>query len=363
MKAVFRVKALAAAVQAVIPAVGRSSPHPGYKSVKLTFGPITTIAATDGEVSIVRQIPDAQVESEGSALFPPEKLTAILRETTAEEISIDVEDGKAKIKTGSSRFTIPLEVAAEFPESPKFVETGFITVSASDIQKIVARSIFFEETAAGKSYALQGVNFDIKGDLYCITTDSRKMGYVQVPVTKTGDVQIAGIIPSKAMRVIGSLAEDGSIDVAISLNNATFRTPFGIMSTTLVAGRYPDWRRVYPATESRPQIAFVAEMLARSIRQSLITTTEESRGVKFRFSKGTLHLSSSGAGAGESTVELPANYDGELSVELNPDYMLKALKLLEAGTVVNFMPLDKDSAIVMESEDGLRYVQMPINKE
>lgn len=311
----------------------------------------------------MRQIPDAIVEVDGSALFPPEKLTAILRETTADEIAIEAIDGIAHIKSGSSRFKIPLEVAAEFPDSPKFVDTGFITVAASDIQKIVARSIFFEETAAGKSYALQGVNFDIQDCLYCITTDSRKMGYVQCPITKTGEVQIAGIIPAKAMKVIGSLAEDGSVDVAISLNNATFRTPFGIMSTTLVAGRYPDWRRVWPDTQSRPQIAFVAEMLARSIRQSLITTTEESRGIKFTFAKGTLHLSSSGAGAGESTVELPANFDGDLTVELNPDYMLKALKLLEPGTVVNFMPLDKDSAIVMEAEGGLRYVQMPINKE
>ncbi len=363
MKASFKVKQLSASVQAILPAIGRSSPHPGYKSCKLTFGPITTIAATDGEVSIVRQIPDAIVEVDGSALFPPEKISAILRETTAEEITIEAVEGIAHIKSGSSRFKIPLEVAAEFPESPKFVDDGFATVAAADLQKIVARSIFYEETSAGKSYALQGVQFDIAGDLYCVTTDSRKLAYVQVPIKKTGDVTVSGIIPAKAMRVIGSLAEDGSVDVCIGANIATFRTPVGIMSTTLVAGRFPDWRRVYPASEGRPQIAFVADMLARSIRQSLITTTEESRSVKFRFAKGTLHMASSGAGAGESTVELPISFDGDLAVELNPDYLLKALKLLEPGTVINFMPLDKDSPVVIESEDGLRYVQMPINKE
>jgi DNA polymerase-3 subunit beta len=327
--------------------------------VRLVFGPITTIAATDGEVSIVRQIPDAIVEVDGSALFPPEKLTAILRETTAEEISIDVEDGKAKIKTGSSRFTIPLEVAAEFPESPKFAATDFITVGASDVERIVNRSIFYDDK--GSRFVLQGVFFDIGTELNCVTTDSKAAVCVCSPIKKTGEIAIAGAVSAKTMRLLQILSTDGDVDVSLTNNKVMFRTPMGIVSSQLLQGRYPDWRKFWPTKQGRPTISIVSNILASAIRQSCITTAAESKAIKFKFSKGLLSMSSSGDG--ESSVELPIGFEGgDISINLNPDYILKALKLVESGVLVNLMPVDSDD-MLMESDDGLNYVQMSIQKE
>ncbi len=363
MKAVFKTRMLQAAVSAVVGAVGKSnSPKQAYSQIKATFGPQTTLAATDGEVSIVRQVPEVIVDSPGETLLPADKLTAILRESTAEEILIECIDGIAHIKSGSSRFKIPLNVADDFPPSPKFEAVDFVTVTANDIAKIVERSVFQDDK--NSSYALASVHFHLDGDLYAVTCDSRKLGYVQSTVKKTGEAVIAmANIPTKAMRLIGSLASDGDVDVSLLPNSAIFRTQFGVVSTQLVGGRYPDFRRVYPDKVGRTAIPFVASSLANAIRQCVITTSEESKAVKFSFKDGTLSLSASAANAGSSDVSMPVGFAGEMSFSLNPEFMLKALKLIEPTAVVQFMPLDSESTVLVESECGLRYVQMPISKE
>lgn len=361
MKATFKTKMLASAVNAVGPCVAKGSPKEAYKMIKATFGPQTTLAATDGEVSIVRNVLEAIVDSPGSALFPAEKLTAILRETTSEEILIECIEGIAHIKAGSSRFKIPLNVADEFPESPKFEAIDFVTVSASDIGKIVERSVFQDDK--NSSYALASVHFNLDGDLYAVTCDSRKLGYVQCPVKKTGELKAFANVPTKAMRLIGSLAEDGDVDLSLTPNQAVFRTQSGIVCTQLVGGRYPDFKRVYPTKDGRAVIPFVSSILANAIRQCTITTSEESKAVKFSFANGTLSLSASAANAGSSDVSLPVGFPGEMSFSLNPEFILKALKLVEPTAVVQFMPLDSVSSVLIESECGLRYVQSPIQKD
>lgn len=301
------------------------------------------------------------MEVDGSALFPPEKLTAILRETTADEITIEAIDGIAHIKSGSSRFKIPLEVAAEFPDSPVFVATDFITVGASDVDRIVARSIFYDEK--GSRFALQGVLFDIGADLNCVTTDSKAALCVCTTIKKTGEVLAAGVVSPKSMRLLSILASDGDVDISLTANQVMFRTPTGIVSSQLLQGRFPDWRKFWPSKEGRPTISLVSNILASAIRQSCITTSEESKAIRLAFSKGVLSMASSAAGAGESTVELPIGFDGDVSFQLNPDYLLKALKLVEAGVVVSVMPGTSEDPILVEAEDGLRYLQMPITKD
>ena len=68
-----------------------------------------------------------------------------------------------------------------------------------------------------------------------------------------------------------------------------------------------------------------------AVRQAMIVTNEESRGVDFSFGKGTLKLNSKATDIGQSTIEMPIAYDGqEMTITFDPRYVADFLKVLDA---------------------------------
>jgi len=82
-----------------------------------------------------------------------------------------------------------------------------------------------------------------------------------------------------------------------------------------------------------------------AVRQAQIVTSEESRGVDFTFTNGSLILKSQAADVGESRVELPIAYTGpDLTITFDPRFVSDFLKVLGPETSVKLE--------LISSEDG-----------
>jgi DNA polymerase III subunit beta len=101
-----------------------------------------------------------------------------------------------------------------------------------------------------------------------------------------------------------------------------------------------------------------------AVRQAMIVTSEERRGVNFTFGGGKIVLAGHGAELGESHIELPIAYDGaDIVITLDPRFLSDFLKVLGAEQMFSMELRDAEGAALCSTEDGYAYVIMPLARE
>jgi DNA polymerase-3 subunit beta len=88
---------------------------------------------------------------------------------------------------------------------------------------------------------------------------------------------------------------------------------------------------------------------------------QETRGLDFEFGNGTLVLTAKTADLGQSRVELPIPYDGEV-IKLKLDYRFVSdfLKVLDASTTFKLDIASSTQPALLTTADGYAYVVMPM---
>ena len=176
------------------------------------------------------------------------------------------------------------------------------------------------------------------------------------------------MIPVKALKLIDRNLDDPDLAVHIAVqagSAALIRTADqgAIIYSRLVEGRFPRYQDVFPA-DVEVKIPLDVTLLRRAVEQASIVTSDESRGVDFKFSGDTLTLSSQAADVGSSQVTMPIHYDGkEVDITFDPRYLTDALKTIDDGTMITAELIDHKNAAVFKTEDGYTYVVMPLTRD
>ena len=206
-------------------------------------------------------------------------------------------------------------------------------------------------------------------EITAIGTDGRRLAKMAGPITTTGsaiDASQTTIVPTRAMQLIEKAVapSDAEVQVALKGNEFLVHTQKATISARLLEGRFPDWKKVFPSQGGGVSLELAAGATHSAVRQAAIVTSEESRGVDFTFGEGMLVLSGKAAEVGQARVELPINYDGEeLTVTLDPRFVIDFLKVLEAEKTFTFEVKDSESAAVCRTDDGYGYVIMPLARD
>jgi DNA polymerase-3 subunit beta len=75
-------------------------------------------------------------------------------------------------------------------------------------------------------------------------------------------------------------------------------------------------------------------------------------------------LSSRAADVGESTVDLPIPFDGaDVTITFDPKFVADFLRILDSGTSIKINLIDSESPAVLTTDDGYRYVVMPLARD
>jgi DNA polymerase-3 subunit beta len=109
----------------------------------------------------------------------------------------------------------------------------------------------------------------------------------------------------------------------------------------------------------------IASKMLSAVRQAMIVTDEESRGVDFTIDGTEMRLKSSGAMIGSSEIrfdiEMQSKGD-ELTVTMDPKYVSDMLKSVAPEDVVSIAFVDADTAVVFRNGDNYLYVNMPLSR-
>lgn len=360
---------LTSAFQTVSGAVPARTTKDILKNVKLEVGPQgAVLIGTDSEISLRCAIPEVECNTRGEALLPTSRVMQILRELSDELVKIEVTGDAIWIRSGFSEFRLSAEDPADFPPVSDFQDEEYFILPTSDFRQAIRRTIFATDSESTR-YALGGILLELTPERATLAaTDSRRLAVMHLGARIQGAAPAAGtqpIIPAKGMQLIEkSLGDaDEEVHLAVHANDVVLRCGKTVISSQLVQGRFPEYRKVIPANP-KTTIDLPVGPFYSAIRQAQIVTNEESRGVDFTFTSGTLRLSSKATDIGQSKIELPISYDGqELTITFDPRFVADFLRALDPASQAQFRLTDHDSAAVLTAEDRYTYVIMPLSRD
>lgn len=332
-----------------------------------TKGDVVTLAGTDGEISLKADVPDCSFDESVQALLPTARLLSILRELTDDVLILQINDRKLKIKSGGAEFNLSLEDPADFPPMAKFDDEDYFVITASVLQTLIKRTIFACDTESTR-YALGGVQVEFGNEnVTFAATDSRRLSVATGACGTKGSPSISNpgtttVIPSDAVKLMAQISDGAAtVEIAIHANDVAVRCGSTVLTSQLVQGRFPDWRRVLP-TDFKFTVDMVAAPFHSCLRQAMIVTSEESRAVAFTFAKGLMKLSSQVADMGSSDIEMPISWEAEkLVATFDPRYMADFAKAIDGAPFKFNLISSEDPAVLIV--DGFSYVVMPLSRD
>ena len=126
-----------------------------------------------------------------------------------------------------------------------------------------------------------------------VGTDGRRLARMSAAAESESDPPApAGspVIPVKAMKLIERNLADDDPPVHLAIQSGTsvlMRTESAVIYSRLVEGRFPRYQDVFPANVE-VKIPLEVGSLRSAVEQASIVTSEESRGVDFKFGDGVL---------------------------------------------------------------------------
>jgi DNA polymerase-3 subunit beta len=118
---------------------------------------------------------------------------------------------------------------------------------------------------------------------------------------------------------------EGAAKVSLDEGFFTIESAGVTLGVRLVDGQFPDYKQVIPEDSTTQVTASRADLLAAVKRVSLVTT-DKTKAVKCKFSKGNLIISSSSPEYGEASESISTEQDGEdVSIGFSARYLLDIL--------------------------------------
>jgi len=318
------------------------------------------VQGTDLEVHVSVSV-FAKVEKEGKACVNAKKLTDISRLLPSNEVYIKLEDNVLKIKSGKTKYNLPVVSSEDFPMMYPFPEDNAFIVSGDELQKAISKTSYAtskEETG----YALQGVLFrSLDGEIDLVATDGHRLALYTIHRNGKGDVNI--IAPQKALNELKKLLtglED--VEMASTDQYVFFRTKEWILMSRLLEGTFPDYTKVIPE-EYSIQIKLNKKEFLDAVKRVSAVIEGDPKPIKLTLRENSLELVSRSAEYGEAVDEIPVDYSGEeFSIGFNARYLIEAVDVIDGdGVIIRFTTPNAQTLIIPEDQnDRYKAIVMPM---
>jgi DNA polymerase-3 subunit beta len=368
MKAICPREVLLSACQLAGVAVSARDVKPILRNIKaVADGNHCTLMATDLELGVRLEVRSIKVDEAGEAILPATRLTAILRESTDEELTLEADANSCVVRGQYNEFEMPSEDPTDFPDIPTFADEKYHEIAAGALREMIRRTVFAAAKESAR-YSMNGVLWEFEDKFAkLVATDGKRLALAQGPAAEHGGHETKGqthVVPTKAMGLLERVLGDAEEMVRVSLrpNDALFKTERAMIYSRLVEGRYPPYREVLPKKQTA-KVSLQVSSFHAAVRQAAIMTDEESRKVIFSFAKKKLTLQARGAEAGRSKVELPLpDYDGKaIEIAFDPRFVTEMLRVLPEEAPLTLEIVDGNSPALFRSGPDYSYVVMPLS--
>ncbi len=322
-----------------------------------------TIKATDIKVNFETRLPVNVLESGSTTVFC-DKFLGILSSIPEGELEFDQNDAKITIRPSARKIKFQLKSIAsdKFPEFPSSEGASYFDIPIRDFKDMISQTVFAVSDDETR-YFMNGVFFEKQGDdLVMVATDGRRLAYIAKPVG-SGIQDFPGIIiPPKVLNLVTKRSGDEGL-VSLAVTDKTIFVRFGSynLSSVLIEGQFPNYRRVIPESQAHSFSVNRVEMLEALKRVSLLVE-QKSRRVYLNLSSGVLSVSSEESDIGTAKEDIPCRYDGDdLSIALNYRYVEEPFKVISDEMIsVHFTEANRAITIKPVPEKDFFHIVMPM---
>lgn len=321
--------------------------------------------ATDLEVGIRTEC-EAKVAKPGSIALSAKRLFDIIRYLPDAEVRLKSDEGNAAVITcQKARFRIMGLSPDDFPAIPAFDFSRGIPIERALLTDLISKVIFAITTDETR-YQINGTLMILnKRNLTLVATDGHRLAYVSGRLEKgASEERIEVIVPRKAFQEVTRIGSgDGDILFGHKDNHVFFKAGKTVLSSTIVAGKFPEYEKVIPEGNDR-LVKMESTAFAEVVRRVALLSSERSRAVKIGLSKGSVEISSNNPEVGEAAETVDIDYAGSpLEVGFNAKYLLDFFQAMGPGQVILALKDEATQGLLrpvgQEGRD-YRYVVMPM---
>jgi DNA polymerase-3 subunit beta len=357
-------EALLKPLQLVIGVVERRQTLPVLSNVLLDVdADKLLIMGTDLEVQIVGSTQVQSSSESGKTTVPARKLLDICRSLPEDAlIEFTTTDGKAKIESGRSKFTLSTLPANDFPSVDQGVDEVEFSAKAQLLKDLINATSF----AMGQQdvrYYLNGVLWEVTNNqLRLVATDGHRLALSDGVCDASLEGKKSIILPRKGITELSRLLNDEEVMVSIGSNHIKVEGGGYSFTSKLIEGKYPDYSCVMPKGGDKTVIGN-REELKKAFMRTAILANQEYHGVRIHLKSGSMIIVASNSEHEEALESVSVGYSGgELEIGFNVSYLSDVLNVLE-GQEIRFVLSDSTSSVLIDnnvSDSSSLYVIMPM---
>jgi DNA polymerase III subunit beta len=322
------------------------------------------LQATDLKVGFETSMP-VEIVQEGTTTAFCDKLLNILRSLPEGDVEFEQADPTMlRIRPLSKKVDFQLRCipSDKYPELARASDDMYFDFPQKDFTEMVSRTLFAVSDDETR-YFMNGIYVEKKDDsLIMVATDGRRLSFISRKIPLKMENLKGVILPPKILNIVNKLAsKEGSLSLALTDKNVFVRLGATHLSSNLIDGQFPDYRRVIPDNQKYKAV-IQKKGLEEALRRVALLVEQKSRKVVFTLSEGTLTIMSKESELGVATEELPCEYQGpQMSFAVNCLYMSEPLREIASETVsMEFSDVNKAITMKPMPDDGYTNIIMPM---
>ncbi len=321
------------------------------------------VTATDLEMQITAHADLAAKETQ-AVTVGARKLQDLLRALPDDALlNVDATGSKMTVRAGRSRFNLQTLPAADYPRiSPGTERVQALTLPQRELRALL-KSAEFAMAQQDIRYYLNGMLLVIdRNTLQAVATDGHRLSWASLAIS--GDYERQEVIlPRKTVLELGKLLADSDDPVTIDILANQVRFTFANVELTskVIDGKFPDYKRVIPTGHPKKIELARAELLA-VLQRAAILSNEKFRGVRLVLGPDQLKIICTNSEQEEAEEELEVAYRGDaLDIGFNITYLLDVLQNTAVEKVeLAFGDANSSALVTVPGRDDYKYVVMPM---
>lgn len=322
------------AVSFVVKLLPQRNPQPILTGVLITAADgALTLSAFDYEAS-ARTTIEATVQEPGTILVHGRLLSEIASRLPNAPIEVSVtEEGGIALKCGSAKFGLAAMPVEEYPTIPEVSGSSGV-VPAEDFSNAISQ-VAFAASRDDITPVLTGVQLSVEDhQLSMVATDRYRVSSRVLPWDGATSEQTA-LVPARTLQEVGkTFGNNGQIEISFSGEGdreiIAFSAGNKTVTSLLIKGNFPPVRKLFPEQTEHYAVINTSDFIEAIRRVSLVL--DRAAALRFTFTADSVTMEASGNENAQATETVDAHLSGgeEVTLGLNPQYLLEALGALKS---------------------------------
>ncbi len=326
------------------------------------------IVATDLDLVFYDEIEDLKIINEGSTTTSATVLHDLLRKLPSNlNIIFNLKDeNKLNITADNSKFNLLCLPTDNFPNfSDNFSENEIILNSKKFLSLLNKTKVSMSNDET--RHYLNGIfihttEINNKSFLTGVATDSHRLSSSSLLLENVNNFK-SFILPKKAVFQLCGILSDSSENLMILTSDTKVQFKIGKTKITskVIDGKFPDYRKVVPSNNSKILIVDVKD-LKDSVERVTTVSVDRKEGVKITLDKNNIQLFVNSTSSGEGKETLKAEYNSDqFTVSFNPKYLLDVASEIQDKKITIKLNDAVSPVLIQDALDKFSYfVIMPM---